>query len=91
MDPAIPGVLSLVSWWTCMGRRRWLRGLGILVACGAVACAALAVWLFRDLPSPDDLSAYTTAPSSKIYDRHGRLLFEMPPPYTGSHSPVDLR
>lgn len=47
-------------------------------------------WLFYDLPSPDDLTAYTTAPSSKIYDRHGRLLFEMPPPYTGSHSPVSL-
>ena len=47
-------------------------------------------WLFADLPSPNDLRAYTTAPSSKIYDRHGRLLFEIPPPYTGSHSPVTL-
>ena len=74
-----------------MGRRRWLRGLGILVACGAVACAALAVWLFHDLPSPGDLSAHTAAPSSRIYDRHGRLLYEMPPPYTGMHTPVDLR
>ncbi len=47
-------------------------------------------WLFAGLPSPDDLQAYTTAPSSKIYDRYGRLLYEMPPPYTGSHTPVSL-
>ncbi len=47
-------------------------------------------WLFAGLPSPDDLQAYTTAPSSKIYDRYGRLLYEMPPPYTGSHTPVVL-
>ncbi len=47
-------------------------------------------WLFYDLPDPADLSAYTTAPSSKIYDRYGRLLYEMPPPYTGSHTPVSL-
>ncbi len=48
------------------------------------------LWLFGNLPSPENLNAYTTIPSSKIYDRHGRLLFEIPPPYTGSHSPVPL-
>jgi len=62
-------------------------GICLLAMTGS---AALAVWLFSGLPSPDDLNAYTTAPSSKIYDRNGRLLFEMPPPYTGRHTPVTL-
>ncbi|MBN1920608.1 MAG: penicillin-binding protein 1C [Anaerolineae bacterium] len=39
---------------------------------------------------PDNLTDYTSAPSSKILDRHGRLLYEMLPPYTGLHSPVPL-
>ena len=52
--------------------------------------ALVYVWLVHDLPSPRDLSAFTTAPSSKIYDRRGRLLYEMPPPFTGSHTPVAL-
>ncbi|MBN1873346.1 MAG: PBP1A family penicillin-binding protein [Anaerolineae bacterium] len=55
-----------------------------------IGVVAIYLWLFRDLPAPDDLRAYTSAPSSKIYDRYGRLLFEMPPPYTGSHTPVIL-
>ena len=61
--------------------------LCVLVFLGGVA---LYLWLCAGLPAPDDLSAYTSAPSSKIYDRHGQLLFEMPPPYTGSHTPVSL-
>jgi len=61
--------------------------LGALVLLGG---AGLYLWLCAGLPAPDDLSAYTSAPSSKIYDRHGQLLFEMPPPYTGSHTPVTL-
>jgi len=52
--------------------------------------AGLYLWLCAGLPAPDDLSAYTSAPSSKIYDRRGQLLYEMPPPYTGSHTPVPL-
>ncbi len=49
-------------------------------------------WLYflTTLPSPEDLRQYTTAPSSKIFDRYGRLLYEMPPPYTGFHTPVSL-
>jgi 1A family penicillin-binding protein len=33
---------------------------------------------------------FAVAPSSKVYDRHGRLLFEMPPPHAGRHTPVPL-
>jgi len=62
----------------------WLCTACLLVLIGA------GVWLFAGLPSPEDLRGYTTAPSSKIFDRSGRLLYEMPPAYTGFHSPVPL-
>ncbi|MGD2207480.1 MAG: PBP1A family penicillin-binding protein [Anaerolineae bacterium] len=50
-------------------------------------------WLLAGLPRLDDPSSLydrAAAPSSKVYDRYGRLLFEMPPPYSGRHSPVPL-
>jgi 1A family penicillin-binding protein len=60
-----------------------------------IVAVALGVyfWLLADLPSLDDpasLYRYAAAPSSKVYDRTGRLLFDMPPPYSGFHSPVSL-
>ncbi len=66
--------------------RRLVPILGVVLFLGTI----LILWLFYDLPSPENLEAYTTAPSSKVYDRHGTLLYEMPPPYTGSHTPVPL-
>ncbi|HFD40548.1 MAG TPA: PBP1A family penicillin-binding protein, partial [Anaerolineae bacterium] len=73
------------------------RRLGIALACllGLILLAGGLGYraLFADLPSLDDpagLYAYAAAPSSKVYDREGRLLFEMPPPYGGFHSPVPL-
>jgi len=69
---------------------RAARTLVVLCVLLCLGGAGLYLWLCAGLPAPDDLSAYTSAPSSKIYDRHGQLLFEMPPPYTGSHTPVTL-
>lgn len=76
---------------TCGARwrlgRRWLAGcLATLILSGVIA----GFWLTSDLPAPEDLTNYTSAPSSKILDRQGRLLYEMLPPYTGSHSPIPL-
>ncbi|MEJ5309338.1 MAG: PBP1A family penicillin-binding protein [Anaerolineae bacterium] len=67
---------------------RAVRVAAIFGALLLLGGAGLYAWLCAGLPAPDDLSAYTSAPSSKIYDRYGQLLFEMPPPYTGSHTPV---
>ena len=64
------------------------RVVVICIVLSLIAAGGLYFWLFYELPSPEDLRAYTTAPSSKVYDRYGRLLFEIPPPYTGSHTPV---
>ncbi|MGQ9784981.1 MAG: transglycosylase domain-containing protein [Anaerolineae bacterium] len=47
-------------------------------------------WLIVDLPSPEHLYQYTAAPSTRIYDRNGRLLYEILDPHGGSHTPVPL-
>jgi 1A family penicillin-binding protein len=64
----------------------WLILLSLPVAAGL----GVYLWLLSGLPPLDDLHGYAAAPSSKVYDRYGRLLFEMPPPHTGRHSPVPL-
>jgi 1A family penicillin-binding protein len=71
-------------------RRNLWVALTILCSLIALAILAAFVWLVAGLPRLDDLHRYAGAPSSKVYDRHGELLFEMPPPYTGRHSPVPL-
>jgi len=74
------------------GRRLWTVMaclLGLIFLAGGAGYR----YLFADLPALDDpaeLYGYAAAPSSKIYDRQGRLLFEMPPPHGGFHSPVPL-
>ncbi|MFN2225071.1 MAG: transglycosylase domain-containing protein, partial [Anaerolineae bacterium] len=79
---------------TWLTRRRLVVALGLLLATVAAAGLGLYAWLLADLPRlntpAEDLHGYAAAPSSKIYDRYGRLLFEMPPPYTGRHTPVPL-
>ena len=77
---------------------RWLGGALATMLCLFLAAGAGVYWLLAGLPPLDDptaspglsLYAYAAAPSSKIYDRYGRLLYEMPPPHTGSHTPVPL-
>ena len=80
--------------------RRLLVALALSLSLIFAAGVGVYYWLLADLPSLDspggtDSSGpspfeYAAAPSSKIYDRQGRLLFEMPPPHTGRHSPVPL-
>jgi 1A family penicillin-binding protein len=71
-------------------RRRLWVAVAILCGLALVTGLGLCYWLLAGLPPLDDLHGYAAAPSSKVYDRHGRLLFEMPPPHTGRHSPVPL-
>jgi len=69
-------------------RRRWL--IGGLILLPALAVWGLYAWLVVDLPSPGELPSRAAAPSSKIYDRNGQLLFEVIDPHLGKHSPVPL-
>jgi len=44
-----------------------------------LAAGGAAYWLFHDLPSPEITPADLAAPSVRITDRNGRLLYEMLP------------
>jgi len=69
-------------------RRIWIPLL--IVALLAGAAFALRAWLFVDLPSLDTLSSNLAAPSTKILDRHGRLLYTISDPHAGRHTPIPL-
>ncbi|MBN1976036.1 MAG: PBP1A family penicillin-binding protein [Anaerolineae bacterium] len=56
----------------------------------ALVMFGLVNWLTVDLPSPDWLYEHAAAPSTRIYDRNGRLLYEILDPHGGAHTPVPL-
>jgi penicillin-binding protein 1C len=65
-------------------RRLVFAALGLLAAI-AIAGGAVAVWALHDLPSVDDLASGLALPATRIYDRHGELLYEIVPPDQGSN------
>ena len=65
-----PGIRARVA------LRRWLRRLLVLAALAVLALAGLALALVLVYPLPSDLNAYIPAPSTRIFDRHGQLLYE---------------
>jgi penicillin-binding protein 1C len=70
--------------------RHWKPILLAFAALSLVCAGGLYAWLFVDLPSLDALYARAAAPSTKILDRHGRLLYEIIDPHRGKHTPVAL-
>lgn len=62
----------------------------VLLLALLVGMAMVDRWLLVDLPSPHQLYQYTSAPSTKIYDRHGTLLYEITDPHQGLHTPLTL-
>lgn len=63
-----------------------LIGLGVLVALGAAGWA----WLLADLPAVDGLPGPGPFQSSRILDRHGRLLYNLVDPQMGQRAPLPL-
>lgn len=65
-----------------------------LLALFVITFVVLAVWSARyllvELPSPDRLYERATAPSTRIYDRNRRLLYEILDPHGGAHTPLKL-
>jgi 1A family penicillin-binding protein len=55
-----------------------------------IAATVIKQWLLVDLPDPSGLYQYASAPSTKIYDRHGTLLYEITDPHQGLHTPLSL-
>jgi 1A family penicillin-binding protein len=62
----------------------------ILILLFLAAVAVIERWLLVDLPRPDELYQHTSAPSTKIYDRYGTLLYEITDPHQGLHTPLSL-
>ena len=64
----------------------------LLVAGTLLLAASVAayLWLFRGLPDPANWPAGTVAPSAILYDRAGRVLYEIMDPHLGRHQPVPL-
>ena len=56
----------------------------------AVLLWVVYVWLTIGLPSPDHLYDRRSAPSTRILDRNGKLLYEIIDPHAGRHSPLSL-
>ena len=64
-----------IRWFRRQSRFRQI----VLALIAALVCAvtAFGVWLFAGLPPIDRLQAGLALPSSRIYDRNGRLLYEI--------------
>ena len=60
----------------CTVSRRTLLLLGAAVVILAAVLSVGWLWLATP-PSPDDLARRAIAPATIIYDRHGRMLYEM--------------
>jgi membrane peptidoglycan carboxypeptidase len=58
-----------------------LIGLGLVVH----------AWLLVDLPSLDSLDTNLHAPSTRILDRSGRLLYQITDPHAGQHTPIKMQ
>src|SRR5579875_460136 len=58
-------------------RQRWLRRLLLAIAVLVALPVILLVILCLRFPLPANLNAYLPAPSTRIYDRQGHLLYQM--------------
>jgi 1A family penicillin-binding protein len=69
---------------------RLTRIAAVFVVLMTLAAIGVFRWLAVDLPSPDRLYERAGAPSTRIYDRDGRLLYEIRDPHSGTHAPIPL-
>ncbi len=69
-------------------RYRWALLAIALAAIVVPILALLALWI--GLPSVDDLHQRAQAPSTRILDRNGRLLYQIIDPRLGHHTPLPL-
>lgn len=74
-----------------MRRRALLRKAALAVALLLLAFGGgFGMWALYDLPALDDLDAGLALPSTRIYDRHGRLLYEILPREQGRNRVLPL-
>ena len=70
--------------------RRRTKFLLFLVISLIAGTGGFAVWILHDLPSIYQLEAGLALPSTRIYDRNERLLYEILPPEQGRNTTVAL-
>lgn len=58
-------------------KRRWLRRIALLCGAMLLGLVAAIVALIAIYPLPGNLNAYVPEPSTRIYDRYERLLYEI--------------
>ncbi len=79
---------TLLQRWRTL--RRWQKiGIGLALLLIGISFGVYR-WLFTDLPSLDRLQAGLALPSTHIYDRQGRLLYEIIDPKGGRNTAVTL-
>src|SRR5215207_481631 len=64
------------------------RGIGVGLA--ALLCIGGYFWVSTDLPAPEHLRARAALGSTRILDRRGQLLYQLPDPLSGRQRPVAL-
>ncbi len=57
--------------------REGLKKVGFAALIGFALLCAMFLWFSKDLPSPDKINAKMSAQSTQIFDRNGKLLFEI--------------
>jgi penicillin-binding protein 1C len=81
-------VHGFVQWWRGLRRRSKIAsiaGVGLMLA-----LIGGYFWLFAGLPSIDNIQAGLALPSTRIYDRQGRLLYEVIDPNGGRNTAIPL-
>jgi penicillin-binding protein 1C len=77
----------LHSWKSRARKQKFLLASGVVVLLVGIF---LYSWLFVDLPSIDQLQAGLALPSTRIYDRNGKLLYEILAPEGGRNTAIPL-
>ncbi|WP_119072809.1 penicillin-binding protein 1C [Aggregatilinea lenta] len=78
------------AWQFWKARRRWQKVALVLTALALVVGGALYAWLLVGLPPVDALEDGLALPSTRIYDRQGRLLYQIADPDTGVNEVIPL-
>jgi 1A family penicillin-binding protein len=77
-------------WHAWKSRRRWHKVVIVILLLLAVSGVGVYEWLFVDLPDIDAIDAGMALPSTRIYDRQGRLLYQIADPNKGLNRVIPL-
>jgi 1A family penicillin-binding protein len=78
------------AWSAFRHRSRLQQMLFIAFLLYVLGTGSIYAWLLADLPTIDQLQAGLALPSTRIYDRHGTLLYEILPTDGGRNTAIPL-